>query len=1062
MFFKKINKAINLFLSLLVIGIVAQGQTFTDITYGLSLENFANPGRGFYHATSNIRYDDLVKYRSDEGISLIFKTFKLDDFKSSKIDILFLKNMEDDFETLRKAGMKCIIRFSYTERSTPPYGDAPLEIVLGHIEQLEPILRNNSDVILAVQAGFIGAWGEWYYTDYFSESPGNITEENWNDRRTLVDSLLVALPQELMVQLRTPYYKYNILQFEEYTPVSTELAFSASPLARLAHHNDCFVSSANDVGTYHDTIHEKPYLAEDTKYTIIGGETCAQCAQSHCENAVAELKRFHWTYLNIDYHTGVIGDWKDEGCFDDILLKLGYRYRLISAEIQNQSKAKGEFNLSLKLINDGWANPMSNRKVEVVLVNQDDANEYYLSLDTDLRFWPLNDTIRLSLNSGIPDFVEDGNYKVYLNLPDPDDGLKSRVEYSIQLANTGVWDTATGYNSLLHTLEIDDANTTEEYIGCNFFKKKNQKLLNNIDIVVDGLSADWEDVPTLCSDHSQKAKTLKLSNNSDTLFFLVSGEELNSHSQFYIDADNNSQTGYNADIWGTNGSDYLIEDNTIFIHYGDDNGWSWIPSYTIDGVSNGQTVELRIAFNKFEGIPLQNSFKIAYINNPAHFNLASLLPPEDYDFAVYTRRNLFYPPESLTTQQYASNIIVSWTRDPSNSVRTIVERSENNMDNFSPVFSADNQSIYFLDKDLTVGNTYYYRAYSAEGYNFTNPAGTLNRTVWTDEKEFAFMKLDGEKFGWDPVPPVATGPFDQGTTSIWFFNNADSLFYSIKTMIDNLEDYQLLFSTNEEGTVNYKISNDSLFASDGDSWLYQLKLSSFQNGNFLESAVSLGDIEMETKDALRVSALVNSKDIWGNNEQFYYLKYPSVSVPNNFKISPSVSDPYHKVKIKWSLNPDFDGFIIERSVNDSLHFERIVDLPNNKAYYLDGSLDSANIYYYRMFSYYGIVRSNYTNINWMKPGWTNGVEDVQQSLESAYLFPNPAKNKSSISIETDKSRMANIQLFNLNHKRIKDIFRGTISGQKTIEFSTDNLSAGIYLVGITIDSKHIFKKLIIY
>ena len=91
-----------------------------------------------------------------------------------------------------------------------------------------------------------------------------------------------------------------------------------------------------------------------------------------------------------------------------------------------------------------------------------------------------------------------------------------------------------------------------------------------------------------------------------------------------------------------------------------------------------------------------------------------------------------------------------------------------------------------------------------------------------------------------------------------------------------------------------------------------------------------------------------------------------------------------------------------------------------------------------------------------------GVDDVQQSLESAYLFPNPAKNKSSISIETDKSRMANIQLFNLNHKRIKDIFRGTISGQKTIEFSTDNLSAGIYLVGITIDSKHIFKKLIIY
>ncbi|RLD71478.1 MAG: hypothetical protein DRJ10_19425, partial [Bacteroidetes bacterium] len=191
--------------------ISVKSQTFSNINYEQSFENFANPDRGFYHAINNVDYDNLISYR-DEGISLVFKPYRLDDYTEGKIDLLFLQNMKSDFEILRKAGMKCIIRFSYTSKSTVPYGDAPLEIVLGHIKQLKPILFDNSDVILTVQAGFIGAWGEWYYTDYFSESPGNVTEENWNDRRTLVDSLLNAVPKDMMVQVRTPNQKYNLLQ----------------------------------------------------------------------------------------------------------------------------------------------------------------------------------------------------------------------------------------------------------------------------------------------------------------------------------------------------------------------------------------------------------------------------------------------------------------------------------------------------------------------------------------------------------------------------------------------------------------------------------------------------------------------------------------------------------------------------------------------------------------------------------------------------------------------------------------------------------------------------------
>jgi hypothetical protein len=36
---------------------------------------------------------------------------------------------------------------------------------LTHITQLESILEANKDIIFAQQAGFIGKYGEWYYTN---------------------------------------------------------------------------------------------------------------------------------------------------------------------------------------------------------------------------------------------------------------------------------------------------------------------------------------------------------------------------------------------------------------------------------------------------------------------------------------------------------------------------------------------------------------------------------------------------------------------------------------------------------------------------------------------------------------------------------------------------------------------------------------------------------------------------------------------------------------------------------------------------------------------------------
>jgi hypothetical protein len=68
------------FCLIILTAIAAQAQTYSHVQYQESDENFPNPERGFYHAMSNLDYNTLRSFR-EEGITLIYWDFKLDDFK---------------------------------------------------------------------------------------------------------------------------------------------------------------------------------------------------------------------------------------------------------------------------------------------------------------------------------------------------------------------------------------------------------------------------------------------------------------------------------------------------------------------------------------------------------------------------------------------------------------------------------------------------------------------------------------------------------------------------------------------------------------------------------------------------------------------------------------------------------------------------------------------------------------------------------------------------------------------------------------------------------------------
>lgn len=456
----------------------------TKIEYTENESIIANPERGLYHHTEvhtdnyvNLIESTLTTYRLNEAITQILRVFYLEDFRNRPITTDYLDNMRSDFSVARKAGLKVIVRFAYSKGISPPYDDAEPGIVFMHIQQLKNVLIENSDVIAVVQAGFVGTWGEWHYTDGFAQDsgPSNISEEDWDNRAQVISDLLSALPKERMVQIRTPGYKMTIYDTQE--PLLHEEAHSGIDRARLGHHNDCFVASSSDRGTYIDPDLEKPFLEQETTYLPMGGETCdLSPPYSDCDNSVSELERFHWSYLNIDYNRTVLDEWDNQGCFDEVELRLGYRYVLLSSEITSLSKPNGEVTFDISLINKGYASPYNPRDVNLLLKNNSTDKEYALQLEEDPRKWPIGESFTINASAGLPDLIENGNYSIYIELSDPYPSISSNPSYAIQMANQDVWDEDLGYNNLGANIDVSTTNLVDDYTGDNYFIASGERL----------------------------------------------------------------------------------------------------------------------------------------------------------------------------------------------------------------------------------------------------------------------------------------------------------------------------------------------------------------------------------------------------------------------------------------------------------------------------------------------------------------------------------------------------------------------------------------------------------
>ena len=424
--------------------------TSQTVVYQPSNAVISNPEKGFYHYTSTgssggynlINQATITGYRTNENITVIQRQFFLRDFITGiPITSTYLTNMQTDFNRIRSAGAKVLVRFTYTSSTATVYQPTKAQI-LTHIAQLAPVVNANKDVIVSIQAGFIGRYGEWYYTGSTEFGSGNytaVTTAQWNNRKEITDRMTSSFDVSIPLQLRYVYAKQKM--------------YGNTFIGRIGFYNDSFLGTYGDSGTFNvsskfgtPTAADVTYWQNATINNPVTGETnMVNVPRTNCSNTILEMDKFNWSLINKDYLPTVITGWQTNGCFTTIQKSIGYDFRINNSNITNGV-------LTINIGNYGYANVFKDRKAYLVCKNTSTNVNYSFVIDNNIKnIKTTSYTITTNLASlGLPA----GNYKLLLNLPDP---LINNKLYSIQMSNLNTW-TTEGFNDLQQVYTISPLN----------------------------------------------------------------------------------------------------------------------------------------------------------------------------------------------------------------------------------------------------------------------------------------------------------------------------------------------------------------------------------------------------------------------------------------------------------------------------------------------------------------------------------------------------------------------------------------------------------------------------
>lgn len=344
------RKSMVLFLALLLIIIIAVGTVIylyipkIALNFKESNKEVVNSGRGFYvqiNSNEEERFEEL----KDENIKIALVAYDIEDYLNTKIPEEKLKELEILLNKAREYKMQIVFRAAYG--FDPKYEDPEtIETIYNHIKQIAPILNKNKDVILSVQAGFIGPWGEWHSSKFFKGD-----EDEVRYRNQILTVMLENLHKDIVINVRRPRFIRDAID-------------AGIDNSRLGLHNDALLSTENDMGTYDDSDYtreeELAWAKSNVVHGVNGGEMPTVSEFSAIENAVKEMESLQITYLNRRYNKEVLDQWKTkeykgQNAFEYIKNHLGYRLWLGEVKVSKYIKNNRKYSIKLAIHNSGFA-----------------------------------------------------------------------------------------------------------------------------------------------------------------------------------------------------------------------------------------------------------------------------------------------------------------------------------------------------------------------------------------------------------------------------------------------------------------------------------------------------------------------------------------------------------------------------------------------------------------------------------------------------------------------------------------------------------------------------------
>jgi len=412
-----------------------------------------NPERGFYDHCS-FHYKDgktpsSLGSTSSEN-SLVLALFYLEDFVTSDhISDTVVGKIKTVFSNIRTAGKKAVVRFAYTADDGIHPQEATPARILNHIADVTNALQENADVIYVVQAGWLGAWGEWYYVeDDFAFTKSGTKVTGYENRAAVLDALLAAVPENRQIELRTPFYKRYYLypnSINTWDPVNAFDGTDAN--SRLGFHNDGFLGDASDIGTFKGQV-DHDMWNQQSAYMVIGGETAyREVDETYAAIGPASqaMKTQHYSYLNSNPENQIMAYWIQQGVVSQVRKMLGYRLFLTAGNLSYTTLDAGaEMTVKLTLKNSGCASVIYPRPMKLVLLHGSAAPVVLAENLGEVRSVAPAGSQEFSATFTLPQAIVAGD-RLALWLPDSDEKLQDKSAYAIRLANNETsW--SSGYN----------------------------------------------------------------------------------------------------------------------------------------------------------------------------------------------------------------------------------------------------------------------------------------------------------------------------------------------------------------------------------------------------------------------------------------------------------------------------------------------------------------------------------------------------------------------------------------------------------------------------------------